>query len=79
MRVIVYLVIAIFDYHIWIFPNILYATGFTDAFLPVIEISKGDKSWLNMFIRLFAVSFFILCCLHIYLNPTFLDGKVHII
>jgi hypothetical protein len=74
VRLVVYLLIVVFDYHVWIFPNFLNSTGFWDSFIPVIEVSRGDKSWLNVFIRLFALSSFILLVLHIYLNPTFIDG-----
>jgi hypothetical protein len=74
VRLVVYLLLVIFNYHVWIFPNFLGSTGFLDSFLPVIEVTKGDKSWFNVFIRLFAISSFILFVLHAYLNPTFIDG-----
>jgi translocation protein SEC62 len=79
IRLVVYLVIVVFNYHIWIFPNFLNSTGFWDSFIPFIEVSKGDKSWLNVFIRLFAISSFILLVLHVYLNPTFIDGNYFLI
>ena len=75
VRLIVYVICAIFNYHVWIFPDLLYANGVIECFIPVIEVIKGDRSWFNIFIRLFAISFFMLCCMHIYLNPTFFDGK----
>lgn len=78
-RLVVYIIFAIFDYHIWIFPNLLNTYGFLEAFLPVVEISKGDRSWFNFFIRMFALSSFILMCLHIYMNPTFFDGTFNVI
>lgn len=76
IRLVVYLIIVMFNYHIWIFPNFLNSTGFWDSFIPVVEISKGDKSWFNIFIRLFAVSSIMLLILHAYMNPTFIDGKI---
>lgn len=76
IRLVVYLIIVIFNYHIWIFPNFLNSTGFWDSFIPVLEISKGDKSWFNVFVRLFAVSIITLLVLHVYLNPTFIDGTI---
>ena len=74
IRLIVYLLVVGFNYHVWIFPNLLNSPGFLESFIPVIEISKGDKSWFNVFIRLFAISSFMLLVLHTYLNPTFIDG-----
>lgn len=79
VRLAVYLLLAIFDYHVWIFPNFLSSTGFWDSFIPILEVSRGDKSWLNVFIRLFALSSFLLLALHIYLNPTFIDGTLSLI
>jgi hypothetical protein len=73
LRLLIYLLAVVFDYHIWLFPNFLNSNGFWDSFLPVLEITRGDKSWLNLFIRLFALSSFLLLALHVYLNPTFLD------
>lgn len=73
IRLIVYLVCSIFNYHIWIFPNLFYTMGIIEAFIPFIQIKKGERSWLNLFIRLFAISFFILSSVHIYLNPTLID------
>lgn len=73
VRLIVYLLISIFNYHIWIFPNLFYSNGILDSFIPVVQITKGDSSWFNLFLRLFAISAFILLSVHIYLNPTFLD------
>ena len=73
-RLVIYLLIVIFNYHVWIFPNLLSSNGFLDSFLPIIEVSKGDKSWLGTFIRLFAISSFLLFILHVYINPGFLDG-----
>jgi len=75
IRLAVYLLIVGFNYHVWIFPNFLNSTGFWDSFIPVLEIVKGNKSWFNMFIRLFAISSFLLLATHIYLNPNFLDCK----
>lgn len=74
IRILIYLPCAIFDYHIWIFPNLLISNGFLDSFIPFIEVARGDKSWFNVFVRLFAVSSFLLLVLHIYLNPTFIEG-----
>lgn len=71
-----YLLIVGFNYHVWIFPNFLNSTGFWDSFIPVLEIIKGDKSWFNIFLRLFAISSFLLLATHIYLNPTFLDQNI---
>lgn len=73
IRLIVYLLCSIFNYHIWIFPNLLYTMGIVEAFTPFIQIEKADKSWLNLFLRLSAISFFILLSVHIYLNPTLID------
>lgn len=78
VRLVVYLLAVIFDYHVWVFPNFLNSSGFWDSFLPIIEITRGDKSWLNVFIRLFAISSFLLLALHVYLNPTFIDGTHHL-
>ena len=75
IRLAVYLLVVGFNYHVWIFPNFLNSTGFWDSFIPVLEIVKGDKSWFNVFLRLFAVSGFLLLATHIYLNPDFLDCK----
>ena len=75
VRLIVFLLSSVFNYNVWIFPNLFFANGLLDSFIPVIEISKGDKSWLDLFIRLFAISFFLLLSTHIYLNPTFFDGN----
>jgi translocation protein SEC62 len=77
IRLVIFLLLAIFNYNIWIFPNLFYSNGILDSFIPVIEVSKGDRSWFNMFIRLFALSVFILLSVHVYLNPTFIDGKVY--
>jgi hypothetical protein len=79
VRLVVFLVCSIFNYHIWIFPNLFETSGFFDSFLPVLEVTKGDKSWFNIFIRLFAISSFMLLAMHIYLNPTFIDGRFGII
>ena len=79
VRLVVYLLISIFNYHVWIFPNLFYSTGILDSFIPVIQITKGDSSWFNLFLRLFAISCFILLSVHIYLNPTFLDCNVYVI
>lgn len=73
VRMLLYLVCVIFNYHIWIFPNLFFSSGFFDSFIPVIEISKGDRSWFNIFIRIFGLSAFMLLALHVYMNPTFLD------
>jgi len=73
IRLLIYIPGAIFDYHVWIFPNLFIEQGFWASFVPFIEYSRGDKSWFNLFIRLFAVSSFLLLVLHIYLNPTFFD------
>ena len=75
IRLLVFLVFAIFNYHIWIFPNLFYSTGFFDSFIPVLEIIKGEKSWYSLFVRLSAIGIFLTLATHIYLNPTFLDGK----
>ena len=72
-RLVLYVVCVIFNYHVWMFPNLFYATGLMDSFIPVFEVAKGDRSWFNIFIRLFGISIFILFCLHVYLNPTFFD------
>lgn len=76
VRLAVYLLVVIFDYHVWIFPNFLNSTGFWDSFIPVIEVAKGDKSWFNVFVRLFAFSAFVLLALHVYMNPNFIDGRI---
>lgn len=73
VRLLLYLLCIIFNYHIWIFPNLFFSSGFLDSFIPVIEISKGDRSWFNIFLRLFGLSAFILLSLHVYMNPTFFD------
>ena len=75
VRLIVFCICIIFNYHIWIFPNLFYSNGILDSFLPFVEVAKGDKSWFNLFVRLFGISTFILVSTHIYLNPTFLDGN----
>jgi hypothetical protein len=74
LRLAVYLLCVLFNYHIWIFPNLLSSTGFADSFIPILEIAKGDKSWFNVFIRLFAFSSFLLLVMHVYMNPNFLEG-----
>lgn len=74
LRLGVYLLCVLFNYHIWIFPNLLSSTGFVDSFIPILEIAKGDKSWFNVFIRLFAFSSFLLLVMHVYMNPNFLEG-----
>lgn len=79
LRLIIFLICIIFNYHIWIFPNLFFATGILDSFIPIIEIAKGDRSWFNLFVRLFGISVFLLLSLHVYLNPTFLDGNLLII
>ena len=75
IRLFVYLLIVSFNYHVWIFPNLLNSPGFLESFIPVIEISKGDKSWFNIFVRLFSISSFLLLVVHTSLNPTFIDGN----
>ena len=74
-RLLLFCVCVIFNYHVWIFPNLFYATGILDSFLPVVEVSKGQRSWFDVCVRLLGFSLFALLCLHIYLNPTFLEGK----
>jgi translocation protein SEC62 len=74
LRLLVYIVFAIFNYHIWIFPDLFYSNGILDSFIPVLQVNKGDGTWFNVFVRLFALSTFCLLSLHIYLNPTFLEG-----
>lgn len=73
LRLLVYIVFAIFNYHIWIFPDLFYSNGILDSFLPVVQATKGDGTWFNVFVRLFCLSSFCLLSLHIYLNPTFLE------
>lgn len=73
LRLLVYIVFAIFNYHIWIFPDLFYSNGILDSFLPVVQVTKGDGTWFNVFVRLFCLSSFCLLSLHIYLNPTFLE------
>lgn len=36
VRLVVYLLIVVFDYHVWILPNFLNSSGFWDSFVPVI-------------------------------------------
>jgi translocation protein SEC62 len=36
IRLILFLILAIFNVHFWIFPNLFYATGIFDSFIPVI-------------------------------------------
>ena len=75
LRLMIFIVTCIFNYHVWIFPNLFLSTDILDSFIPVIEVSKGDKTWFGFFIRMFALSVFGLLCLHVYLNPTFFDGN----
>lgn len=73
IRLLVFLICIIFNYHVWIFPNLFFATGILDSFIPIIEVAKGDRTWFSIFIRLFGISVFVLLSLHIYMNPTFFD------
>ena len=77
LRLIVYTILVNFNYYVWIFPNLLNSNEILECFLPIIEITKGDKGWFNLFIRLFAISAFVLMCIHIYQNPTFFDGNFY--
>lgn len=74
IRLAIYVFFSIFNYHIWLFPDLFYATGILESFIPVFQINKGDSSWFSLFLRMFAVSSFILLSVHIYLNPTFIQG-----
>lgn len=73
LRLALFLLCVIFGYQIWIFPNLLSAPGFWESFIPIIEYSRTDRSWFDIFLRLFALFACIALACQLYLNPNLIN------
>ena len=74
VRLVLYLVLAIFGISFWVFPNLFGDKGVIDSFKPFYSVEKWDKDVYSLVGRLIAFSIFIYYSYSIYNDPEFYLG-----
>lgn len=74
IRIIFYMIFAVFGFSFWIFPNLFGDCTILESFKPFISMSRWDTNIFSIICRVVALSIVGYYGYHIYLDPTIITG-----